>query len=548
MAAAALAPRADTRRIVEWDELPESVKAIRSDFNPLADGVLMKHQAQWVAIKASIKVCAKGRRTGITFAEALADTIDAASRRDAGGTDVFYIPDAKEKGLEFIGYCARLARTIAEAQGQGVSAVEEYLFEDQDEQGNSRGITAWRIRFASGFKIVALSSRPASIRGLQGRVVIDEAAFHADVQAVLDAATALLIWGGSIHVISSHNGKANPFNQFVKDIEAGLYGEDAKVFVATFDDAVRNGLYERAQYIRGEQATPEGKAAWYRRIRSAYGPRKSAMREELDAIPRDGGGTCLPSVWIERAMPAELPVLRLTMDDDFAREPEYERIRWCRDWIERNLAPVLADMDPTAESVAGMDYARHRHFSVILPLQVTQTLRRKAPFIIELANVPTRQQEQILWATIGGMPRFRGVAIDATGPGQTLAEYTADKFGQSRVHQVTLSRAWYGMWMPKFITAFEDGVIELPRDRSMEADLRAIESVDGIPMVPAVDARDIKDAALFRHGDGAIAGVLAWFASLNKTAGVEFEAMGIERISRSLAPDYLNLFEGRAWA
>jgi phage FluMu gp28-like protein len=535
---ASLASRSDTLRIVEWDEMPESVRQVPANFNPLAAGVLMKHQAQWLGIKASIKACPKGRRTGITFAEALGDTITAASQRSAGGSNVYYIPDTKDKGLEFIGYCARFARTIGEAQGQGVSSVEEFLFKDQDEKGNSKDITAWRIRFASGFQIVALSSRPANIRGLQGIVVIDEAAFHQNVQAVLDAATALLIWGGQIRIISSHNGKSNAFNQFVTDIEKGLYGEDAKVFVATFDDAVKNGLYERVQMMKGEPATPEGKATWYKRIRAAYGPRKAAMREELDAIPRDGGGVCIPGVWIERAMPTERPVLRLTLDDEFNAAPDYERIVWCRQWIKENLQPLLAAMDPLREHVAGMDYARHRHFSTIVPLEITAMLKRVAPFIIEMQNVPTRQQEQILWALLGGMPKFRGAAIDATGPGQTIAEYTADKFGHQLIHQVVLNRPWYGLWMPKWVQAFEDGFIELPRDANTESDLRAIEMVQGIPMVTKAEAKDLKDPALYRHGDVAVAGGLAWFASLNKGAVIEFDALGEERFGSDL-DDYL---------
>ena len=72
---------------------------------------------------------------------------------------------------------------------------------------------------ASGFQIVALSSRPENIRGLQGHVIIDEAAFHRNVQAVLDAATALLIWGSRIVIISTHNGTTNAFNQLIKEIE-----------------------------------------------------------------------------------------------------------------------------------------------------------------------------------------------------------------------------------------------------------------------------------------------------------------------------------------
>lgn len=529
-----LAPLADTQRVLEWDELPPSVREIPAGFDPLASGVLMRHQAEWLKIKRSIKAAAKGRRTGITFAEALDDTITAGSRKSAGGDNVYYIGDTKEKGLEFVGYCAKFARVIAEAQGQGVSGIEQFLFEDQDESGNTKHITAYRIRFASGFQIVALSSRPANIRGLQGIVVIDEAAFHGDVQAVLDAATALLIWGGRVHIISTHNTKRSPFYQLIRDIENGLYGEDAAVFTVTFDDAVKNGLYERVCMMKGWTPTPEGKREWYTRIRAAYGPRKAAMREELDAIPRDSGGMSIPHVWIERAMREPRPVLRLVLDDDFARLDEAERMSWGREWIERNLNPLLPLLDPKREHVAGMDFARHRHFSVIAPLEIGQQLTRRMPFAVELQNVPARQQEQIWWALLEMLPRFAGAAIDATGPGMVFAEYTVDRFGATYVHAVDLSRKWYGEWMPKMIACFEDGFYDLPRDADHEADLRAVESIDGIPMVPKVDAKDLKDPELYRHGDFAIALCLAEYAALNRAAPIDFQSIGRRRLAESM--------------
>ncbi|EOX9658825.1 hypothetical protein [Pseudomonas aeruginosa] len=128
MSAPAVKPSSSTLRVVEWDELPESVRAIPQGYNPIAEGLLMAHQADWLAIQAQIKLCEKGRRTGITFAEALDSVITAASRRSAGGMDVFYVGDTKEKGLEFIGYCAKFSRVIAEAQASGVSEIEEFLF------------------------------------------------------------------------------------------------------------------------------------------------------------------------------------------------------------------------------------------------------------------------------------------------------------------------------------------------------------------------------------------------------------------------------------
>jgi len=541
----ALGPLPDTERVLDWEELPESVRSISANFDPSKAGVLMAHQSEWIRMQEGldIAVCEKGRRTGITFAQALSDTITAASAKDAGGDNVWYMADTKEKGLEFIGYVAKFAPIIAQGQA---SRIEQHIFQDQQPDGTSRQIQAFRVRFASGFRITALSSRPENIHGLQGVVDLDEAALHKDVAKVLESATALLIWGGRIRVWSTHRGKKNPFNQLVQDVQAGRYGKKAGVIRISFDDAVSNGLYERVCAMRGKVATAEGKKEWYTAIRSAYGPRKAAMREELDVIPRDGDGSAIPSVWIDRAMPEVRPVLRLVFDDDFPKRSEKEREIWCSVWIATTLLPVLraAVAGFTGRWAIGMDFARHRHFSVIKPAKVGQDLRRDVPFLIEMANAPTRQQEQILWALLDALkeefPGRWSFAGDATGPGQTLMEYTGDRYGRAEldtetgryiggpIHEVTLSRPWYGEWMPKYIALFEDGFLSLPRDASLEDDHRAVEYVDGIPMVPRLERKDLQDPDLVRHGDGAIAGVLMQFAALNHVTSVpiEFQAAG----------------------
>ncbi len=540
----------DTLRVLEWDELPESVREIKADFNPLAQGVLMATQVAWLRMqrKLDIAVCEKGRRTGITFAQAMEDTIVAASSKEAGGENIWYIADTRDKGLEYIGYCAKFATVIARGQ---VSRVEQHIFVDQLEDGSSRDIQAYRIRFASGFRITVLSSRPENIHGLQGLVRIDEAALHKDVSKVLESATALLIWGGRICIWSTHRGKKNPFYQLVKDIRAGLYGPKAGVITISFDDAVKAGLYERVCASRGKVATPEGKKEWYTGIRSAYGPRKAAMREELDVIPRDGDGSGIPGVWLDQAMPEVRPVLRIVFDDDFPRRPEDEREAWCKKWITSHLLPVLmpAMQGFKGRWAVGMDFARHRHFSVIKPARLDEELRRNVPFLIELANAPTRQQEQILWAFLDLLklmaPGRWSFAGDATGPGQTLMEYTGDKYGRAEldeksgtykggpIHEVTLSRSWYGQWMAKYIDLFQDGFITMPRDASLEDDHRAVEYVDGIPMVPRLERKDLHDPDLVRHGDGAIAGALMNFAAVNHVAQgvIEYQSTGASAAS-----------------
>ena len=536
------APLTDTERVLDWDDLPARVRAIPANFNPLVQGVLMAQQVAWLRMQREldIAVCEKGRRTGITFAQALDDTITAATSKEDGGDNIYYIADTKEKGLEYIGYCAKFAQIVARGQA---TRIEQHIFVDQLPDGTSRDIQAYRIRFASGFRITVLSSRPENIHGLQGKVRIDEAALHKDVSKILESATALLIWGGSrgggICIWSTHRGKKNAFNQLVQDVRAGQYGKRAGVIRITFDDAVANGLYERVCAMRGTTPTEEGKKDWYTGIRAAYGPRKAAMREELDVIPRDGDGAAIPSVWIEQAMPELRPVLRIVFDDDFPKRSERDREAWCAAWIARQLMPLAGEAMRGFKGrwAVGMDFARHRHFSVITPARISQDLRRDVPFVIELANAPTRQQEQILWALLDTLERWT-FAGDASGPGQTLMEYTGDRYGRAEqdtesgrwsggpVHEITLSRAWYGLWMAKYIDLFQDGFITLPRDASLEDDHRAVEFVDGIPMVPKIERRDLKDADLLRHGDGAIAGALMQYAAINYVLPVkiEFEA------------------------
>lgn len=506
----------DVIRVLGWEELPASVREIPADHDPMAEGVLMKHQRQWVWMCEHNDLCIaeKGRRTGITYATGLNDTITASSSRQAGGDNVFYVGDTKEKGLEFIGYCAHMAKVMAAAMAKGFKGIEVILFDDLQPDGSTRQITSYRIRFASGFQIVALSSNPANIRRLQGIVNIDEGAFHKNVQAVIDAALALIIWGGKIRIISTHNGMKNPFNQLIRDTRAGLYA--FKILHVTFDDAVANGLYERVCLIKGWEPTQQGKRQWYERVRGAYGANTAAMKEELDAIPREGSGVAIAGILVEQCMREVRPVLRLALDSAFAARDVHYRESWTNDWIRRHPDPLLDALDETREHVFGEDFARHGDFTVIAPASIEQDLTRRVPFLVELHNVPTRQQEQILWHIIDRLPNLRAGAMDATGNGATLAEYTADRYGHEVIAQVMLNDAWYRDNMVPFQQAFEDQTIDLGRDADVQNDIRALELIDGIIKLPKLRTQDTKDAGFKRHGDAAVALALMWFASLTQ--------------------------------
>ena len=488
------------------EELPRGAD-IPPELDPLADGILMQHQKEWIEDDSPLKLGEKGRRTGITFAEALDETLVAMAARSAGGENCFYIGDTKDKGREFIGYVAHFARIVAKELG----AIEEFAFTDQREDGSSQEIAAFRVRFASGFRVEALSSRPENIRGLQGRVCVDEAAFHKDVRAVLDAVNALLIWGGKIRIISTHNGVLNPFNELIQESKAGKI--PYSLHFIPFSKAVQNGLYERTCLIAGKPVTAEGKAAWLKLINDSYGIRTAARDQELECIPADAQGSALTRVQIESCMgvPGQIPIVRWTLPDSFKNLNERLRKAITRDFCREKLEPILAKLDKSRPHFYGQDFARSGDASDILVGAQERTLTITSQLLVELRNVPFETQRDVLFFIADRLPRFSGGAGDATGNGAYLAEVAAQKYGEI-ITEVKFSTEWYRQNSPAYIEAFNDRTMLLPRDEDVLRDHQALSYVNGVIKVPD-DFRFKGSDGLDRHGDSAIAGLLLWFAT-----------------------------------
>lgn len=456
--------------------------------------LFLPYQQDWAADQAQVKVIEKSRRIGLSWSEAGDDTLYAASET---GDDVWYIGYNKDMAEEFINDCAFWARQYDLAAG----AVEEEVFVDED-----KDILTFRIRFASGHKIVALSSRPSNLRGKQGRVVIDEAAFHDDLAELLKAAMALLIWGGEVRVISTHDGESNPFNELVKDIRSGRV--NYSLHRVTFDDALAQGLYRRICLKTGTVWSPEAEAVWRQGIIDFY---RDSADEELFCVPAQGTGTFLTRVLIERCMSATIPVLRMELSSEFTFLPEHQRISETEAWCEDHLAPLLAKLQPNRRSYFGEDFARTGDLSIYLPVQEQQDTTFAAPLGLELKNVPFETQRQVVFYIIDRLPRFTHGAFDARGNGQYLAEVAAQKYGQTRISQVMLSESWYRENMPRYKAAFEDETILLPLDADWIEDNRAFKVIKGVGRLP--DGKTNDKSSQQRHGDAGIAGVMVIYAT-----------------------------------
>lgn len=469
--------------------------SVKASFNENA--VLLPYQQAWIDDESELKIAEKSRRTGLTWAEAADAVLRGSTSKEYGGTNHFYVGSNKEMAIEFIDACAMWAKAFDKA----ASEIEEEVLVNED-----KDILTFTIRFTSGFKVQALSSKPSNMRGRQGNVTIDEAAFHEQLGEVLKAALALTMWGAKVRVISTHNGYDNLFNQLIQDSRGGR--KDYSVHRITLDDACEQGLYKRICQVRKQIWTKDKETAWIAKLLKATATKDDAL-EEYYCVPKQGGGAYLSRALIEsRMVPA--PVIRYEGSAELNAWPEYLRRAEISDWCVKTLLPLIMQLNPNERHAFGEDFARSGDLTVIAPIAMSQQLKRHVPFLVELQNVPFTNQEQILNYIVDRLPRLMGGALDARGNGQYMAEQAKFKYGAGRIQEVMLSQRWYLENMPKMKSALEDDDLTVPKDEEVLNDLRAIQVIKGIPKIP--EGQTSKG----RHGDSAVAICLAYSASVSE--------------------------------
>jgi phage FluMu gp28-like protein len=463
--------------------------------------LLLPFQQEWFCDESDVKVIVKSRRIGISWTSAAKHVFVAAE----GLMDGFYVGYTEDQGEEFIRDVADWAKVV-----HGVALeIQRFVLEDVDpETGNTQAIKAFRVDFASGKRVVALSSRPRNLRGKQGLVTLDEAAFHDDLRGLLKAAIALLMWGGQVEIISTHLGEENEFAKLIDQIRAGEF--DYSLHQVTLDDALKDGLFKRICMVRGVDWSERAEAEWREKLIKHYG---DAADEELFCIPASGSGSYFSRDVIEDRMVTGRRVLRYECSQAFAMLPEAQRKATVQGWIDQDIKPLLKTLPSDREHYLGQDFGRVSDLSAIAPVTLTAELIRDVPFMVEMANVPFDQQRQVLWAVLDGLPRFQKAHLDASGNGAHLAEVTAQKYGAHRIEQVKIGENWHMVEWPALRTAVEEGKFRLPSDTLIRDDFALVKRVNGIPKIPNAtvvkNPNDPKARGQRRHGDGAIACAMA---------------------------------------
>ena len=391
---------------------------------------LLPYQTRWVSDPAGFKVIEKARRIGISWAEAYDAVMHAGSK---GGGNVYYQAYNLEMTRGFIEDCAGWAQRL---QNKAGALGETLMVED------GRPVRAFRIAFGSGNEILAMTSAPRAFRS-KGRpgdlAIVDEAAFVDDLGEVLKAALAFRVWGGRAHVISTHNGEANPFATLCREIDEGA--RPGSLHRTTLKEALAQGLFRRIVEGQGRPWSAAAEAEWEGALRAEYG---SHSGEELDCIPAAGGGA-----WLA-----------------------WEAIRACED-------PTAGDPASFAGGAAtvGVDVARRRDLWVAAVLeQVGDVL-----WLRELAvrqGIPFSQQRAIV-GDLAARYRPVRIAVDQTGMGEAVVEQLQEDLGRTAVEGVLMSGPRRLDVATALREAVEDRRLRIPPDAELRRDLHAVRAEAG---------------------------------------------------------------------
>lgn len=476
--------------------------------------ILLPYQVRWHQDTSPVRGAKKSRRVGFSWGCLAAESVTEAMPAQ-GGMDQHYMGYNQGMSAEYIGDCAFFARAF------GAAIRDQSVWRTQVLINNERqDILRYKITFASGHKIEAHSSNPHNWRGRKGHARIDEAAFHPDLKEVLKGAMAFLMWGGRVDVVSTMNGEDNAFFELCRDIEAGQHRRFS-LHETTFKQALSEGFYQRVCLIQGKSWSAQAEADYEQEIRDVYLSAEDAA-EELDCVPKRGSGAYFTRMLLEKCFDDSGQIVRLRKPAEFVLDAN--RLEVIRQWLADAVAPLVAAMPTDRRSVFGQDFGRSGDLSVIWILQEVRPGYWRTPLLLELRGIPFDCQQGIIFWLMDELPLFQHAKFDARGNGQSHAEAAMQRKGASMVEMVMASAGWYATQFPLYKKAYEDGALRIPKSEDIIGDHRLVVLSKGNPTMAATRFKG--SDGLPRHGDSAIAGLLAWAATQSEVQDYGYTAAG----------------------
>lgn len=307
-------------------------------------------------------------------------------------------------------------------------------------------------------RIKVLAANPRTARGFSGDLILDEFAFHENSRAIWEAAEPIMSSNPDFlcRIASTGNGKYNMFYQMVT---SGSF----PVSRITRTDAWHKSMkiYDPNTH---EPITPE-------QARSKALD-KRAYDQNYECKFNDENTTLLTHELISSAERADVGQI-----------------------FEQDWTGAAQDIlfDCKGDLYVGVDVGRRRDLTVMTVMEKLGNMFF-ARVILRCENMRLPQQQERL-GFLCRMPKFRRAAIDMTGIGLGLVEYSQDAFGASRIQGINFSttvpvtkriaqegrkretvRVTEAM-ATELLQTYEDRRIQHPADVQLRDDLRKPEKV-----------------------------------------------------------------------
>ena len=282
--------------------------------------------------------------------------------------------------------------------------------------------SAEAIELSTGGRVISLPASAATVQGYTGHVVIDEAAWIPDVDA---------LWMAIVPTISTR-------------------GEYRLSVVST--PGPRAGMFHRLWN--------NDDPAWSRHRVSIYDAKAGGAPHDIDAL---------------RAAVADEATWRAAYECQFVDEAHallpYDLLRARVDDTLSYPLNARTLFEP-GDFYAGYDVGRKHDLSVLIVLQrINRQLRWCGA--VELRQAPFDEQFELL-AGLLKVRSLRRLAIDQSGLGMQLAEQLVKKHG-ARVEPITMTAPVKESLASRILAAFQRGDVSIPDHRPLIDDLHSMQ-------------------------------------------------------------------------
>ena len=437
----------------------------QAQIDQIRNSRFLPYQRRLIADDSRYIICEKSRRVGISYAMAYKALLWAIETKH----NVYYAANNFQRGLEFADYCKQFGELIN--------------LESGEELVRLKSATRDKIPVSSGASVVICSSKPDSLRGCTGSVILDEFAF-ADQPEDLWAAARPVISGmgyaGNVCIVSSHRGQTF-FYRMVEDAkrhqaEVGSFS----VHSISIHDALREGFAIKTpgEHQRHLPDLDRTNAAYIEELKRTVQVSDTIFKQEYELEPVSAGTSVLPRVLydelaIVEGTESELEFGRkyadLYIGVDFGKQDQ--TVMWV---LEERYNPNVAD-----------EHMRREFFTRHVAILSGKAAQRQL-------SLPEQTQYIRRWV---GHPNVVACFVDQGAFG--LSIYEDLKATTGKVKGVTFSQPMKSE-MAETLRAFaEHRRIALPSGRnSIKDDVCCVEAIENANRSLSYDGR-----SGYGHGD-----------------------------------------------